>query len=108
MIKFRVVAGRKYCESIFHTLWSWNGFLREMITKLSDKRDWMERETRHVKKCVRRVPVVAQCLTNPTGILEEPGVQSLASLSGLSIWNCHKLWCRSQMLFGSRVAVAVV
>ena len=41
------------------------------------------------------VPVVAQ------------QVQSLASLSGLSIWHCSKLWCRSQMQLGSTVAVAV-
>ena len=31
-------------------------------------------------------------------------VQSLASVSGLRIWHCRELWCRSQMLLGSRVA----
>ena len=31
-----------------------------------------------------------------------------AWLSGLRIWRCHELWCRSQMRLGSRVAVAVV
>ena len=28
-------------------------------------------------------------------------VQFLASLSGLRIWHCHELWCRSQMGLGS-------
>ena len=28
-------------------------------------------------------------------------VRSLASLSGLKIWRCHELWCRSQMWLGS-------
>ena len=35
-------------------------------------------------------------------------VRSLASLSGLRIWLCHVLWCRSQTWLGSRIAVAVV
>ena len=35
-------------------------------------------------------------------------VLSLASLSGLRIWCCHKLQCRSQMWLGSGIAVAVV
>ena len=30
-------------------------------------------------------------------------IQSLASLSGLRIWHCHDLWCRSQMWLGSGV-----
>jgi len=33
-------------------------------------------------------------------------VRSLASISGLKIWCCHELWCRSQMRLGSGVAVA--
>ena len=32
----------------------------------------------------------------------------MASLSGLKIWCCHELWCRSQTKLGSDVAVAVV
>ena len=32
----------------------------------------------------------------------------LASLSGLRIWHFCELWCRSQMQFGSGIAVAVV
>ena len=35
-------------------------------------------------------------------------VQSLASLNGLRIRRCHELFCRSQILLGSNVAVAVV
>ena len=35
-------------------------------------------------------------------------VLSLASLSGLRIWRCPELWCRSKTWLGSRVAVAVV
>ena len=31
----------------------------------------------------------------------------LASLSGLRIWHCHDLWCRSQMWLGSGDAVAL-
>ena len=34
-------------------------------------------------------------------------VQSLASLSGLSIWHCSELWCRSKAWLRSWVAVAV-
>ena len=34
-------------------------------------------------------------------------VQYLASLSGLRIQHCYELWCRSQMLLGSGVDVAV-
>ena len=33
-------------------------------------------------------------------------VRSLALLSGLRIWSCHELWCKSQMHLGSGVAVA--
>ena len=33
-------------------------------------------------------------------------VRPLASLSGLWIWHCHKLWCRLQTRLGSWVALA--
>ena len=46
-------------------------------------------------------PVVA-AETNPTG-----GIRFLASLSGLKSQRCHELWCRSQMLLGSDIAVAM-
>ena len=35
-------------------------------------------------------------------------VQSLASLSGLSIHRCHELWCRSRMQLGSYIAMAMM
>ena len=34
-------------------------------------------------------------------------VQSLASVSGLRIWHCGELWCRSQTWLRSHVAVAL-
>ena len=34
-------------------------------------------------------------------------VRFLALFSGLRIWCCHELWCRSLMQFRSHVAVAV-
>ena len=34
-------------------------------------------------------------------------VQSIPSLSGLRIWRCCELWCRSQMWLGSCVAVSM-
>ena len=39
---------------------------------------------------------------------ESDQVQSLASLSGLRIWRCRELWCRSQTWLRSHIAVAVV
>ena len=44
---------------------------------------------------------------NPTSIHEDR-VRSLASLSGLRIWRCRELWCRSQMQLRFCIAVAVV
>ena len=43
---------------------------------------------------------------NLTRISEDAG-SIPASLSGLRIWHCHELWCRSQTQLGSGVAVAV-
>ena len=34
-------------------------------------------------------------------------VRPLASLNGLRIWRCPKLWCMSQMWLRSGIAVAV-
>ena len=39
-------------------------------------------------------------------ILYKDMVRSLVSFSGLWIWHCHKLWCRSQMRLRSGVAIA--
>ena len=46
-------------------------------------------------------------ITNPTSIPEDSFL-SLALLSGLRIWHCHELWCRSKMRLGSCIAMAVV
>ena len=40
--------------------------------------------------------------------IHEDSVQTLALLSGLRIWSCRELQCRSQMQLGSGIAVAVV
>ena len=53
------------------------------------------------------VPIVVQWKQIQLGIMRLQ-VPSLASLSGLRIWHCHKLWGRSQTQFGSYVVVAVV
>ena len=39
--------------------------------------------------------------------IHENASSSLALLSGLGIWHCCELWCRSQMELRSHVAVAV-
>ena len=44
---------------------------------------------------------------NPASIHKDAGLIP-GLLSGLRIRHCHELWCRSQMRFGSSVAVAVV
>ena len=54
-----------------------------------------------------RVPIVAQWEQIQL-VSMRMWVRSLALLSGLGIWHCHELWCRSQTRLGSHVAVAVV
>lgn len=44
MIKFRTVVGTKYFESIWCILRNQKGFLREVMIKLPDKRNWMKRD----------------------------------------------------------------
>ena len=53
------------------------------------------------------VPVVAQRKQIQLSSMRTQ-VQSLASLSGLRIRRCHELRCRSQILLGSGIAVAVM
>ena len=49
----------------------------------------------------------SSAITNPTGVHEDVGL-ILASLRGLRIQHCRKLWCRSKTWLGSHVVVAVV
>uniref|UniRef100_A0A4X1UFB8 Uncharacterized protein n=1 Tax=Sus scrofa TaxID=9823 RepID=A0A4X1UFB8_PIG len=42
------------------------------------------------------------------GMLISENIRTLALLSGLRIWCCCELWCRSQTRLGSQVAVAVM
>lgn len=63
MIKFRTVVGTKYFESIWCILRNQKGFLREVMTKLPDKRDWMKRDLLgegdhlfHVKESIPHSP----------------------------------------------------
>ena len=53
------------------------------------------------------VPIVAQQKQIRLGTMKLQ-VQSLASLSGLRIWYCRELWCRSRMRLRSGVAVCGV
>ena len=57
---------------------------------------------------IEGVSVVGQCVKYPTPWSLRMQVRSLASLSGLRIWCCHKLRCRLQIPLRSSVAVAVV
>ena len=50
------------------------------------------------------VPIVTQQLQTQL-VVTRMLVQSRASLSGLRIWCCRELWCRSQTWLGSHVAV---
>ena len=52
------------------------------------------------------VPIMVQWLMNPTRSMRVR-VRSLALLSGLRIWHCSELWCRSQTQLRSRIAVAL-
>ena len=56
---------------------------------------------------VQGVPIVAQ--QKPIGLGSmRLQVRSQTSLSGLRIWRCHELWCRSQTQLGTHFAVTVV
>ena len=59
------------------------------------RKSW-ELGVRKAKKHLGGVPVVAQRKRIRLGIMRL-WVQSPASLSGLRIWGCHELCCRSQM-----------
>ena len=60
-----------------------------------------------LKKKKSGVPTVAQQVKNPTSTHEDAG--SIPSpLSGLRIWYCCELWCRSQMQLESGIPMAMV
>ena len=59
------------------------------------------------KNTMREVPFVAQRKRIQL-VSMRMWVQSQASLSGLRIWCCRELWCRSQAWLISGVTVAVV
>ena len=56
---------------------------------------------------IRGVTIVAQQKRIQLGTMRLQ-VRTLALLSGLRIWGCHELQCRSQRQLGSGIAVAVV
>ena len=78
------------------------------IFVLSALFSWESRTALKKRKVIKSgVPVVAQW-KGIRIVSMRMWVQALASLSGLRIQCCHRLWCRSQMGLGSGVAVAVV
>ena len=76
--------------------------LKEMTLIKTEKIWKMDKKK---KKIIPRVPVMAQWKQIQLGTMRLH-VQSLPSISRLRIWHCCELWCRSQMLLGSCVAVA--
>ena len=67
--------------------------------------------TRHLnmnkqKYSLRGAPIVVQQKRIQLGTMRL-WVRYLASLSGLKIWPCHELWCKSQIWLGSYTAVAM-
>ena len=63
------------------------------------------------KKCFFPVMETSRSSLHDSAVTNlRPGMRvlSLASLSGLTIWYCRELSCKSQMCLGPRVAMAVV
>ena len=77
-----------------------HGFLKLDFFPCDPSKMW------HISIVCSGVPIMAQQKQIRLGTKRFRG-QSLASLSGLRIWCCHELWCRSQMQLRSGVAVAV-
>ena len=59
-----------------------------------------------LEKEYKGVPIVVQQKRIQLGTMRLR-VRHLALLSGLRIWCCHELWCRSQTPLGPRIAVAM-
>ena len=65
------------------------------------------RKTSHLNTNLQVFPLwLSELRTQRSGFRMQ--VQSLASLGGLRIWHCHKLWCRRKMQLRSGFPVAVV
>ena len=75
------------------------GYSMLQILELLDNR-------RKIINMIKEFPYHGSAEMNLTSIHEDEG-SSLASFSGLRIWHCHELWCRSQMLLRSGIAMAV-
>ena len=76
-----------------------------LISKLGTVKKITEVEYRSIRS-IQGVPVVAPQKRIRLGTMRLL-VRSLASLSGLKIWCCCELWCRSQTQLRSGVAAAV-
>ena len=60
-----------------------------------------------LNKTKHQSPCCGSVVTNVTSIHKNAGSIPGPALSGLRTWCCKKLWYRSQMWLGSRVAMAV-
>ena len=79
-----------------------------MLIRLSENDDSKElRRNQPTKKAKLGVLIAAKQVKDPEHFSVKMWVQLLASLSGLRIWRCHKMRCRSQMQLESSVAMAV-
>ena len=84
----------------------------KMHTKLKrrmDKYNGNFNKEKILKRNNRGVPIVAQQKRIQLGTMRLlRSLRFLASLSGLRLWHCRELWCKSQTQLGSCIAVAVV
>ena len=75
----------------------------ELLKLYSDQQNFQA----DLKIQIPGVPIMAQWKRIQLGTMRLL-VRSLALLSGLRIWHCGELWCRSQIRLQSCIAVAVV
>ena len=97
---------QKSGEAYSMPLWNLEWTLPQNLQK--EPKLWLPRsQTSSFKNCERGVPFMAQWLTNLTRNHEDLGLIP-GLLSGLRIWRCCELWCRSQTWLRSCVVMAVV